>query len=200
VSLVSQDLYPLRVRGMNARAVERDPAIHTPETEGKFWDQHPEDTGQALEWWAYAHLRPTPDTVTEPAPAEEPVRLSAPATGPLTEWEKVPRPLDRGEPDLRAFFALFKAINRGGRPDLSPEEIACLNVMLTYCTHVTLGDCRPGQERLAQGLGKSTRQVRRYLGALTGKRYIVLVRKGSGYGNNRADEYRLTLPEWEAET
>ncbi|UQN29580.1 helix-turn-helix domain-containing protein [Brachybacterium kimchii] len=207
--------------GRRCRVTPYDENVHTPGTAHRTWDPYPDPfpAGPFTEVVEYApagHEEPivtkttTPGRLTEEGVQELPEFLRpraaadpqpAPETEEMvTEVEEVPRPPEGDTPDLRAFFAFFKAINQGGRPDLSAEEVACLNVMLSYCTHTTLGDCRPGQNLIAQGVGKTERTVRRYIAALIRKRYVVEVQRGSNYGSNHTTEYRLTLPEWEGET
>lgn len=184
----STDTYPLTVGGRQARTVDPDPAVHTSETEGRFWSPSPFVPGQNLEWGDGAHLRPT---VVQHEPEERPAVPASAPTAPAPRRAKgAPRKLEYAE------------TLAGGRPDLTDAEYRLLMAMWRYADNTTLGDIFPGHARLAEHVGlaptKNNRDsVGRRIGSLIRKGYVVKVREGTTVPHRRAAEYRLTLPEWE---
>lgn len=185
-------------RGRKAVVVELDlEGRHAQETFGIEWDMIPSPVGPSR----YVDYLPeesgaeeVPEPEEEPAPAVAEEATAVPASTPETP---APRRAN-GVPRKLVYAEALAA----GRDDLTDAEFRLLMAMWKYANNNTLGDVRPGHARLAEQVGlapsKSNRDnVRKRIGSLIRKGYVVKVREGTTVPHRRAAEYRLTLPEWE---
>lgn len=114
--------------------------------------------------------------------------------------ECAPHPCASVPAGERTKFAWLRAL--AGRPDLTPKEFQVLTLLGNYAGG-NLDRAFPGSLQLANdacigGNDESKkRAVRKHLRELAKKGYIVKTREGSSVGQNRAAEYRVTVPEWE---
>lgn len=101
-----------------------------------------------------------------------------------------PQPPSRQRPAIRGFAPLPTAISRD--PSLSNGAVRLYSLLQTYAWQD--GVCFPGQQRLADDMGKSVATVKRYLSELVACGLIVRTRRGL----NKTNLYRL--PRLEAPT
>lgn len=194
----SVEAYPLVVGGRRARSIDPDPALHTAETEGRFWSPSPFVSGRNLEWEDGAHLRPiTP----EPERVKQPPTMSRGALAEQlareTEEPEHEPPSEQVTPRKYDYFDA--AAELWGA--LKPNERLVLQKLWRHADG-NLRNARPTKANIARYLGWTGKHaeadVQKILRSLERHGFIVCTSVGSSVnGVNLASVYRLTLPDGE---
>lgn len=91
----------------------------------------------------------------------------------------------------------FECLHRLTRArDLTPAQFRAAVAVLNYADSATCSNAYPGYAKLADDLGIDDRQVRRTIGELVAKGYLVVTDKGGSAkgGKRRAATYSVTCP------